>query len=45
MWLLPVLEFTYRVIIYRCIKDIGNVGRNIYSINGSDKTYLRQKLA
>ena len=45
MWLLFVLEFLYRVTIDRCNDSTGNGGSKPYGINGSDKSYLRQKCA
>ena len=44
MWLLYALEFTYRVIIYRCMNDPGRGRSKIDGINGSGKTYLKQKI-
>ena len=44
MWILFVLEFTYRVIIYICIHAPGHLRSKIYDINGADKIYLKQKM-
>ena len=44
MWLLSALEFTHGVIIDICINDQGHGRNKIYCINGSDKTYLKQKI-
>ena len=43
IWLLPVLEFTYGVIIFMYINSPGRGRHKIYGINGSDKSYLRHK--
>ena len=43
LWILSVSEFTYRVIIDSCNNAPGNVIRKINCINGSEKSYLRQK--
>ena len=45
LWLLSVLSFTYRVVIYRNIDYFGNGIRKIDGINRSEKSYLRQKCA
>ena len=39
IWLLSVLEFTYRVIIDRCINVPGHGKIKIYGINICNKTY------
>ena len=44
MWLLSVLVFTYRVTIYRCINYPGYGIRKLYGINGSENSYLGQKM-
>ena len=44
MWILSVLVFTYRVIIYRYIYDPFRGRSQIDVINGYEKTYLRQKM-
>ena len=44
MCLFSVLKFTYRVIIDICIENTGHRGRKIDSVNGSDNSYLRQKM-
>ena len=44
MWILSLLEFTYRVIIYILINYPGHERRKIYGINGYEKSYLRQKI-
>ena len=45
VWLLYILEVSYRVITDRQINSPGYCGRKIDVINGSDKTYLRKKIA
>ena len=37
MWVLSVLEFTHRVIIYRFVDAPGHGGSKIYGINGAYK--------
>ena len=44
MWLLSVLEFTHRVIIYKIINHPGHGRIKIDGINGDNKTYLKQKM-
>ena len=44
MWILYVLVFTYRLIIDKCINAPGNGIFKIDGIDGSNKTYLKQKL-
>ena len=39
MCILYLLEFTNRVIIYRCINALGYGRRKIYGINVAEKTY------
>ena len=41
MWILSVLAFTYRVIIDIFVNSPGRGRRNIYSINGSNKTHFK----
>ena len=43
MWLLFVLAFAHRAIIYRCINAPGYDKIKIYGINGPNKTYLKNK--
>ena len=45
LWILSMLVFTYRVIIYRYINAPGDGRRKIDGINESDKSYSRQKCA
>ena len=45
MWLLSVLEFTYRVIIDIFINDTNNGRIKIDGINGSDNKNLKQNCA
>ena len=40
MWILFVLEFSYKVIIYRCINAPGNGINKIYVINRSYNTFF-----
>ena len=42
MWLLSVLSFTHKFIIYRFKNAPGSVRSKICGINGSNKTYLEQ---
>ena len=44
MWLLYILPFISIVIPDRFIKSPGHGRSKIYGINGSDKTYLKQKM-
>ena len=44
MWLLSLLEFKHRVIIYICINDPGHGRRKINGNNADEKTYLKQKM-
>ena len=44
MWLLSVLVFTHKVIIDICINAPGHGRSKIYSINGSKKKNLKQKM-
>ena len=41
IWLLSVLKFTYRVIIYIFINNLSHRRSKIDGINGSDKTHLK----
>ena len=41
MWLLYVLEFTHRVIIYRYINAPGHSIRKMFTINGAGKKHLK----
>ena len=45
MWILSVLSFTYRVIIDKYNNSTGPGRSKMYGMNGSDKSYLRQKFA
>ena len=45
MWILSVLEFTYIVIIDRCTNATDNGRSKVEGVNGSDKTYFKQKCA
>ena len=40
LWILSVLSFTYKVVIYRYINAPGHGRRKTDGINGSDKLYL-----
>ena len=44
LYILSVLEFTYRVIIDRLINYPVNERSKLYGINGSYKLYFRQKI-
>ena len=43
MCILYVLSFTHILIIDRLVHDPGHGRKYIYGINGSNKTYLKQK--
>ena len=44
MYILSVLEFTYRVIIDRCINHPGHGRFKLDSTHGSENSHLRRKM-
>ena len=44
MWIVSVLSFKYRGIIYGCINAPGHVRSRIDGINESSKTHTKQKM-